>query len=308
MYYKYIDDDKRKKKRKKKVKTFFKKNHCAPKFSGRDDSCLDDKLLIKIGNILNQYHSADININNDRRTIHDQISQKIKEMSDCGSEKCWLTIQEIIKHLSPDELSLFKSSFKPKKPSKWDKKPRTWLTTNDIESVLKQHMEKYNNFYSYGALPIDFDLKKNQQCVSGELCNIDLQEHFDNGKHNIGIVFNMDKHDESGSHWTSMFVELLPHSRKEPSIYYFDSVGDKPPKQVFSLVDRLQEQFNSLKNMSMDFLYNDIQHQYKDTECGIYCLHFLSNMLDGTDFNKYIKNIKKDDYMHKYRNYFFIDE
>ena len=115
----------------------------------------------------------------------------------------------------------------------------------------------------------------------------------------------MDKQNEPGSHWTAMYIELLPCCRKEPSIYYFDSVGDKPPKQVFSLVDRLQEQFESIKNNSMDFLYNDIKHQYKNTECGIYCLHFISNMLEGGDFKKYIGNIKKDDYMEKYRDYFF---
>ena len=293
---------------KKKKKTMFKKTHCSPKSSGRDDSCLDNKLLIKIGNVLNNYHSANIKIGESRKKLHEQISKKISEISECGSEKCWMTIQEIIKHLSPEELSLFKNSFKPKKPSEWDKDPNTWLTTTNIDDVLNQHMEKYADFYSYGALPVDFDLKKSNQCVTGELCEINLQKHFSEKKHNIGIVFNMDKHNEPGSHWTAMYVELLPCCRKEPSIYYFDSVGEKPPKQVFSLVDKLQEQYESIKNSTMDFLYNDIKHQYKDTECGIYCLHFISNMLDGNDFKKYIGNIKKDDYMEKYRNYFFIEE
>lgn len=287
-------------------KKHFKKSHCSPKASDRDDSCLDNKLLIKIGNVLNKYHSANIKIENSRKQLHDQISKKISEMSECGSEKCWMTIQEIIKHLSPEELSLFKSSFKPKKPSEWEEEPNKWLTTTNLDGVLKQYMEKYSDFHSYGALPVDFDLKQNNQCVTGELCEIDLQGHFNNNKHNIGIVFNMDKHNEPGSHWTAMYIELLPCCRKKPSIYYFDSVGDKPPKQVFSLVDRLQEQYESLKNSSMDFLYNDIQHQFKDTECGIYCLHFISNMLKGGEFNKYTKNIKNDDYMEKYRNYFFI--
>ena len=41
-------------KERKRKKTMFKKTHCSPKSSGRDDSCLDNKLLIKIGNVLNK--------------------------------------------------------------------------------------------------------------------------------------------------------------------------------------------------------------------------------------------------------------
>ena len=142
----YIDGGKNKTKGK---KTMFKKTHCSPRNSSKDESCLDNKLLIKISNILNKYHSADIKIVNSRKKLYDQISRKISEMSQCSSEKCWMTIQEIIKHLSPEELSLFKSSFKPKKPSEWDKNPNTWLTTKNIDDVLKQQMDKYNEFHSY---------------------------------------------------------------------------------------------------------------------------------------------------------------
>ena len=35
----------------------------------------------------------------------------------------------------------------------------------------------------------------------------------------IGIVFNLDKHDQEGSHWVSMFIDL-----KRDGIYYFDSL------------------------------------------------------------------------------------
>ena len=103
-----------------------------------------------------------------------------------------------------------------------------------------------------------------------------------------------------------MYIELLPCCRKEPTIYYFDSTGFKPPKEIYSLVDRLQEQYLSIKGTNMDFVYNDIKHQYKDTECGVYCLHFMSTMLGGVNFEKYVNNIKKDDYIQKYRSYFFI--
>ena len=103
----------------------------------------------------------------------------------------------------------------------------------------------------------------------------------------------------------SMYVELEPCCRKEPSAYYFDSVGTKPTKEVHKLVSKLKDQYKSIKNKELEFLYNDIPHQRKDTECGIYCLHFLETMLKGTDFDDYIQNKRGDEYMQKFRSYFF---
>ena len=295
--------------KKNKEKKIFKKNYCSLKNSHKNDTCLDDKLLIKIGNILNQYHQANIVIDNSRKRLHKQISDKLSQMSRCDSEKCWMTIQEVMRHLSPDESKLFKDSFKPKKPSEWDKDPNTWLTTTQLESVLDQLSQKYHpKFKNYGALPKDFDKKHQSGCITGDLCNIDLQQHLKDGIEKIGVIFNLDDHDEPGSHWTAMYVELVPCCRKVPSIYYFDSVGTKPPKEMKLLVDKLQDQYSSSMGSTMDFLYNDIQHQRGNTECGIYCLHFLETMLKGTDFNDYINNKNSDKEMEQKRNYYFIEE
>lgn len=296
---------KRRKIRRKSSKSF-KKEHCSLKNCDKNDSCLDNSLLLKIGNILNEYHKADININNSRKMLHKEISDKISQISSCESERCWLTIQEIIRHLSPEELKLFKNSFKPKMPSSWKNKPNEWLSTSNIDDVLNQMVNKYPKFHSYGALPMDFEKKEKEgTCISGNLCNIDLKEHYRNQKHNIGIVFNLDNHDEPGSHWTAMYVELEPCCRKEPSAYYFDSVGTKPTKEVHKLVSKLKDQYKSIKNKELEFLYNDIPHQKKNTECGIYCLHFLETMLKGNDFDDYIQNKRGDEYMQKFRSYFF---
>jgi hypothetical protein len=298
---------KRVKKVRKKGHRTFRKEHCSLKNCDRNDSCLDNSLLLKVGNILNEYHKSDIDTSNSRKMLHKQISDKISQISNCESEKCWLTVQEIIRHLSPEELRLFKKSFKPQMPASWKKDPDEWLSTSNLDDVLKQLVDKYPKFHSYGALPMDFEEKEkdDNSCISGDLCNIDLREHFRNQKHNIGVVFNLDDHDEPGSHWTAMYVELEPCCRKQPSAYYFDSVGSKPTKEVHKLVTKLKEQYKSIKDEELEFLYNDIPHQKKDTECGIYCLHFLETMLKGTDFDDYIQNERGDEYMQKFRSYFF---
>ena len=46
----------------------------------------------------------------------------------------------------------------------------------------------------------------------------------------------------------------------------------------------IYQQFKEYTNTDMDFLYNDIQHQKKDTECGIYCIHFITSIINFIHF------------------------
>lgn len=288
-----------------KIKKSFNQKHCSPKKSKNTLSCIDHDILLKIANIFNKFYNANIDLN-DKKKLYKQISEKISSMSDCKSESCWVTLNEIIRHLTPDELNRFKNSFRPQMPRTWLKNKNEWASTSDIEKVLKQYEEHHKDFKCYGALPMDFDLKHGNSCVSGDLCNIDLKEHMENGKHKIGSVFNLDDHDEPGSHWVSLYMELKPCCRENPSIYYFDSIADKPTKEINNLVDNLSEQYKSMTGEDMEFLYNDIQHQKRNTECGIYSIHFITSMLEGKDFDDYIKEIKRDDYMEKYRDFYYI--
>ena len=49
---------------------------------------------------------------------------------------------------------------------------------------------------------------------------------------------------EPGSHWVSMYVDLLPNNNREnPTIYFFDSVGDKPPKEIKRLIKNNSKQY-----------------------------------------------------------------
>ena len=289
----------------KKIKKSFNKNHCSPKKSKNTLSCIDHDILLKIAHIFNKFYNANIDLN-DKKKLYKHISKIISSMSNCKSESCWTTLNEIIKHLTPEELNRFKNSFRPQMPKSWSKNNNTWLSTSDIETVLKQYEEHHKDFKCYGALPMDFKLRNGNSCVSGDLCNIDLKQHMNTGKHKIGSVFNLDDHDEPGSHWVSMYMELKPCCREKPSIYYFDSIADKPTKEIKELVDYVSEQYKSLTGEEMEFLYNDIQHQKRNTECGIYSIHFITSMLENNNFEDYIKNIKNDDYMNKYRDFYYI--
>ena len=90
------------------------------------------------------------------------------------------------------------------------------------------------------------------------------------------MVFNTDPHNKSGSHWISLFISI-----PKKLIYFFDSAGDACPPQIMKLVRRIIPQGQAL-NISFSFDQNHpMEHQYGNTECGMYVLYFLINMVLG---------------------------
>jgi Ulp1 family protease len=143
------------------------------------------------------------------------------------------------------------------------------------------------------------------ECVWEELCNFNLAEQIKKGKTKIGIIFNTDPHDKPGQHWISMFINI-----KKKHIFFFDSTGDKPSKEIMALVNRIKEQGMSLKpKIVFKFDSNEgIEHQYGNTECGIYSLFFIVHMLEEKMTEHYLKtHILKDEYMQKFRKVYFND-
>ena len=272
----------------------YDKRMCSPistRVSDTKHSCLNKKLLTKIGNILGIKSKDSIKL------LHDEIGDAVKKISNCKKELCWISIDKIITKLSNKELNEFKEMFKPIMPKSWYNNNKEWLNTNDIENVLKQYDKIDKTFYFYGAMPSDYDT--DSVCDIYKLCKINLNTHINNGIKKIGIVFNTDKSDQPGKHWVALYIDLVGINSGFPSIYFFDSVGNEPQKNIKKIINKLR------KNKKLNYYYNDIPHQKEDTECGIYCLHFITNMINKGNFNKYIKNIKSDNYMHKYRNFFF---
>ena len=90
-------------------------------------------------------------------------------------------------------------------------------------------------------------------------------------------------------------------------MYYFDSQGRAPPENILNLMENLCKQGDNC-NIKFQKLYNDVQHQKGNTECGIYSIHFLTTMLHGTKFLDYIKDIKGDKVMEDLRKEFFMPQ
>tara|TARA_B100000686_G_scaffold340672_2_gene416716 strand:+ start:507 stop:1364 length:858 start_codon:yes stop_codon:yes gene_type:complete len=284
----------------------FNEGHCSPRKEEIKDTCLSKKLLLAIAKILNKKLKANIRLKKiSKKKLYSEVK---KHLSKCNTEICWSSLKIIMNNLSEKEKKELKRSFRPLQPESWAKNPNTWLNTKDINSVMKQYERKYPNFKYFEATPIDFHLKDNQNnCLISNLCKVNLQELKKKKKESIGLVFNTDKHNQPGQHWFSMFIDLVGKNRKRPSIYYFDSADaindiQDLPLQILDLIEKLQKQ----NNYQFDVLYNDKKHQYGDTECGIYCIHFLVEMLKGKRFSNYVQKRNDDRTIEDFRKKFFI--
>ena len=84
--------------------------------------------------------------------------------------------------------------------------------------------------------------------------------------------------------------------------------GYKPQNEIEKFIKILKHQINTLFECEdTEVKYNNVRHQYKDSECGIYSMLFIINMLNGKDFNNYINRTKlDDDFVHKNRARWWI--
>jgi len=266
--------------------------------SATSESCFTIDALRKIATKWNETHpqmKIDFTTITTGKTLWNAINNVMKYK--CNDELCWLK-QEFIKD-SYLQKELLKN-FKPFMPKTWTENPREWLNTIDIRDVMNQYEIKYPDFEFIGPVPMDFDTKVGfGECVVDELCKINLDELMKKGKTKIGVIFNLDKHTQSGSHWVAMNCDI---NRGE--ICYWDSYGIKPNPEVVVLMNRLKEQASKL-NKKLEIKINKVRHQYKNSECGMYCIYFITSLLDGKTFETVVKNIIDDDTMNNKRNDFF---
>lgn len=281
-------------------KKYTRKKHltpekCSPKKNTNelDFTCYSKSSLYNLKQIWNMRH-PDVRIDsNEPREIWSKLGMYMGKV--CDKESCWLR-QQCMKYDLPSDF--FLQNFAPKQPIEWKKKPHTWLTSIEIEQLMRQYEKKYQYFKFLGPSPIDYDTHKlHNECVWEELCKFSLLDYKRNGINKIGIIFNLDPHYKSGSHWVSMFINI-----KEKHIYYFDSYGDKIPRRLMKLVRNIKKQ---ARNLGEKYKFNQTtrRHQYLSTECGMYSLYFIIQLLKGKSIDFFNKRIT-DKYMRKLKYIF----
>ena len=278
----------------------FKPLRCSPKEKDKMNSfsCYTNDSLYKLRDLWNTKNKNNLINSNDPKEIHTKLTEYMKNI--CSKDSCWIKQNKMFGKVNSDIVN----SFAPEIPNEWKKNPNEWLSSLDIINVMEQYENAYKCFKFIGPTPIDFDSKKMYgECVWNDLCNFSLKNQIKNKINKIGIIFNTDTHDKPGSHWISLFINI-----KKKMIYFFDSTGEKPSKEIMNLVDRIIEQGHSI-SPSINFKYDSsegTEHQYGNTECGIYSLFFIIHMLqDKTPESFYKNHILSDKDVHHYRKIYF---
>ena len=277
-----------------KTKKSTKKINCGPK-STHNFTCYSSSSLNKMKDLWNKRH-PDVKITtNNSKEIWSMLKDNLSRV--CNTEKCWLNQNFMVNNLDPE---LKNYTFAPMAPKTWKKNPNEWLNSIDINKVMKQYEHKYPSFTFIGPSPIDFETKKLfGQCVWNELCNFSLKKYIKQGKTKIGIIFNTDPHYLEGSHWICMFIDI-----EKKYIFYFDSNADKTPKEIGEFVKKVKKQAKEL-NIKLKYYENPTTHQMTDTECGMYVLFVITELLQNKMTPKMFEERVPDKYMEHLRKVFF---
>jgi hypothetical protein len=228
------------------------------------------------------------------------IWHELKMKLDCSDERCWL------KEIDDKNLrtQIKNQLFAPAHPPEWLKNKNEWLSNFDINAVMQQYEQKDPTFEYLATTPIDYDYivdKTKLTCYEEILCKFDLKSLMAAGKHKFAAIFNLDKHDENGSHWISLFINAHKNI-----IIFFDSANGNIPNEIAQFVKKVKDQ--GLENgIHFKFLRNHKQHQRGNTECGVYSIHFIIEMLNNADraIELFLNGYIPDNKVEKYRKIYF---
>jgi hypothetical protein len=300
---------------------------CAPSKKYADGSCFTLESLRTIAtsynnHIKNDKDKIDVTMNKEGlvKTIENKLADKCND-----DQTCWLRLP-IVKELNNKEIE--EDTFRPVGPNK----KYEWLSTTHINDVIEQYQSLYKDFVFLGAVPSDFE----KLPVLG-ISSFDFDKAHKEGKTKIGMVINLDEHWKSGSHWVGLYFDL-----NKNQIYFFDSVAHKPIKRIRKYINKIakymyktkynetlpinniikhikaikkldKNELSKIKNKyihnllggGFDIRYNHIQHQFNNSECGVYSINFVIRLAGGESFDSVINNVTKDEMMNANRKIYF---
>ena len=299
---------------------------CAPSKKYSDGSCFSIETLKIIAENYNKKNKNKIIIDQSKDQLVKELESKL--LDTCDEQTCWLRL-DIVKELNNEDI--LTNTFRPKGPAK----KYEWLSTTHINDVIEQYHTLNKDFLFLGAVPLDFE----DLPILG-IGDLNFNELEKQGKNKIGLVINLDEHLKDGSHWVALYTDL-----KKSQVYFFDSLGRKPLKRIRKYINKItkylyNKKYNSnlpindviekIKNVKgnknddsinkliknnkylsnllgggFDIRYNNIQHQFDNSECGVYSINFIIRLVSGESFDSVINDITKDEEMNSNRKVYF---
>lgn len=302
---------------------------CAPSKEYKEGSCFSETAIKKIASNYNNVNNDNININQPKHKLVKILTNKLSK--DCSNNQiCWLG-KDFIQQIDDDKLQydIYKNTFLPPGPST----KYGWLNTSHINNVINQYHTIYKDFLYLGTVPYDF-----AEIPYFGLHRINFNKYIKQNKKQFGLVINLDKHNQDGSHWVGLYLNF-----DKNQIHFFDSVGKIPGKKIRKFITgvakqmynntygtniknfKIKDELMKLKKLShheikevmkknihlsnlyngMDIKYNHVQHQFKNSECGVYSINFVLRSVGGESFDDIINNPTSDDKMNEFRKMYF---
>lgn len=263
---------------------------CAPGRENTHGSCLTQKELSQIGEQINKKYKMSINTTLPKKKLLREVLKAVNNLAGCKNDLCLISM-DVAKETGNEDIINY--SIRPVGPSKGTE----WLSNFDIDGVLDQYEKVHEDFISFGGLPNDF--RKLKWLEINDKNKFGLDTLYNNGKYKVGMVVNFDNYGMRGSHWTGLFYNL-----KSGEIYYFDSYGGGPKKEIKDYIDEVSR-FMETKGVKPNYKFNKIRHQYKTSECGVYSMNFILRLLKGEKFENIANKPTKDDDVNKCRGVYF---
>ena len=275
---------------------------CSPDINFDSLSCIRLRILIELANAFNKEvrdKTTIIKLNNNLEVLNptkykkyllNEFQKRLKNK--CTTQRCW-TEQSFIKRMNEQaKQELKKYTFRPSGPcGRFE-----WLNTYNIDNVMVQYEKKYNDFKFLGTVPMDFDNLNNLG-----IRYFDYDRFYNEGGRKLGIVFNLDESWKSGSHWVALYADF-----NKGDIHYFDSYGTNAPPRVRTLSRRMEKAMKKINsNINPTTSRNEIRHQFKHSECGVYSMNFIIRLLEGESFTDICESRTTDDEINKYRKIYF---
>lgn len=280
------------------MKTHSKDAKCAPGKKFEDGSCIPLSLLVRMAEAYNRmYPDNQIVLNPTYETLRpgkykrelvSEFSRRLDKV--CDDQKCWVKqeFMKVLDHGVQEELR--KHTWRPKGPQG----KFTWLNTVNIKEVMEQYEQEYPDFKFLGAVPIDFD-----ELPDLGIRDIDFRQLYKEGKTKVGCIFNLDEHDQPGSHWVSMYSDL-----EKGTVYFSDSYGVEPEARIRKLMRRIARSIQD-RGVKAKVDHNKVRAQRKGSECGVYSIAFIARQLKGDSFEDICKEKVPDDLINQCRKVYF---
>jgi hypothetical protein len=291
--------------------TAYYPTHCAPsrfkEVLPSTGTCLTPNELAQVAVRLG---ASEADANAYSATNPKALAAKLRETlnTPTGHEDRWLNMPQL--RSDTQLLESLRNAFRPEHPTAWLRDPRYWLSSIDIENVMQQY-EGHDGFHFMGVFPIDFATRRwNGACISEPMCRLNVRQMRAAGRTQLGIVLNMDRHDQKGSHWVGIYCGLNPSRRGRFGVWYYDSIADPPPPeaQQFMLGLRAQVAAEMGNPLGRRFRveHNTVRRQFQNTECGIYAMLFILACCDTSrPFTALCRGMRNDDTIHALRHVLF---